>query len=95
MHTDPKLMGKWMSRHCLSVFATKEKVSQELTKETSSTFAVLVPKDNPSDNNELSLSGISITFNSGTTINIKQGDAESIIRLISLYERKDGTLCTL
>ena len=57
--------------------------------------AVCKLQHTPSVHHESSLLGISITFNSGTTINIKQGDADSIIRLISLYERKDGDSCTL
>ena len=96
LHTDPNLMRRWASRHGRSVFKAKAEHSmKELENTSSSTFAVLVPKDNPSYHNESSLLGISITFNSGTTINIKQGDADSIIRLISLYERKDGDSCTL
>ena len=96
LHTDPSLMRRWASRHGRSVIKAKaERSVKEFENISSSAFAVLVPKDNPSCHNESSLLGISITFNSGTTINIKQGDADSIIRLISLYERKDGDSCTL
>lgn len=41
------------------------------------------------------LAGVSVTFNSATTISIKQGDADSIIRLVNLYERKNGESCIL
>ncbi|EJW92380.1 hypothetical protein EVA_19514 [gut metagenome] len=37
----------------------------------------------------------SVIFSSGTTISIKQGDADSIIRLLNLYERKEGESCIL
>lgn len=84
-------MRRWASRYGCSVFKAKAKRSvKELENTSSSNFAILVPKDTPSVHNGSSLLGISITFNSGTTINIKQGDADSIIRLIILYERKDG-----
>lgn len=97
MHTNHCAMGKWLSRHNYSV--TKAKVSAlKCRNEKQTAFARLVPKEPKSPlplNNESSLLGISITFNSGTTINIKQGGADSIIRLISLYERKDGDSCIL
>ena len=96
MHTDPNLMRAWTSRHGRSVLKAKAEHSmKELENTSSSNFAILVPKDTPSVHHESSFLGISITFNSGTTINIKQGDADSIIRLLSLYERKDGDSCTL
>ena len=95
-HTDPTLMRRWASRHGRSVLKAKAKRSmKELENTSSSNFAILVPKDTPSVHNETSLLDVSITFNSGTTINIKQGDADNIIRLICLYERKDGGSCTL
>ena len=97
MHTNHCAMSKWLSRHDYSV--TETKISAlECRNEKQTAFARLVPKGPEAPlplDNESSLLGISITFNSGTTINIKQGDADSIIRLISLYERKDGGLCTL
>lgn len=97
MHTDYRPMKKWLSRVGYSVLKEKAAHRSIETEDTSpSAFAVLVPKDNPPiSHNKSSLTGISITFNSGTTINIKQADADSIIRLVSLYERKDGEVCTL
>ena len=95
-HTDPNLMRAWASRHGHSVLKAKAEHSMKKLENTSSSnFAIIVPKDTPSVYNESSLLGISITFNSGTTINIKQGDTDGIIRLIRLYERKDGDSCTL
>ena len=92
----PNLKRRWASRHGCSVFKAKAKRSvKELENTSSSNFAILVPKDTSPVHHESSLLGISITFNSGTTKNIKQGDADSIRRLISLYERKDGDSSTL
>lgn len=97
MHTDYRPMKKWLSRVGYSVLVEKAAHRSMKIDDTSlSAFAVLVPNDNPPiAHNKSSLTGISITFNSGTTINIKQADADSIIRLISMYERKDGEICTL
>ena len=96
MYRDYDLMKKWPNRIGHSVI--KEKTSRcdkKIYDTPSSAFAVLVPKENPPVHNESSLLCVSITFNSGTTINIKHADADSIIRLVSLYERKDGEPCTL
>lgn len=97
MHTDYRPMKKWLSRVGYSLL--KEKAAHRsirIDDTSSSAFAVLVPNDNPPvAHNKSFLTGISITFNSGTTINIKQADVDSIIRLISIYERKDGEICTL
>lgn len=97
MHTDYKPMKKWLSRVGYSVLKEKEAHRSIRTEDIpSSVFTVLVPKDNPPISHDKSfLTGISITFNSGTTINVTQADADSIIRLVSLYERKDGEVCTL
>ena len=96
MHTDYKLMKKWASGSGCSVLKAKAAHCRQVPEDApSSAFAVLVPKDNPPVHRESFLAGISITFNSGTTINIRQADADSIIRLVSIYERKDGEPCTL
>lgn len=96
MHTDYGLMKKWANRIGHSVIKEKSSRRNNKIKDTnSSAFAILVPRENPPVHNESCLNGISISFSSGTTINIKQADADSIIRLVSLYERKDGELCTL
>lgn len=91
MHTDYGLMKKWANRIGHSVIKEKSSRRNNKIKETNpSAFAVLVPGGNPPVHNETCLIGISISFSSGTTINIRQADADSIIRLVSLYERKDG-----
>ena len=97
MHTNHCATSKRLSRHDYSVTETKVSVL-EYRNEKQTVFARLVPKGLKVPLplvNESSLLDISITFNSSTTINIKQGDADSIIRLISLYERKEGDSCTL
>lgn len=96
MHTDYGLMKKWAYKNGHSVIKEKTEHRNKPFEDTfSSAFAALVPKDNPPVHKESSLLYISITFNSGTTINIKQADADSLIKFISLYERKDGEPCTL
>ena len=92
MHTNTYGMSKWVSRKGYSVAKTKASISNPVG-EIASTFVRIEPKEEPHIHKESLLSGISITFNSGTTVNIKQGDADSVIRIISLYERKDGELC--
>ena len=39
---------------------------------------------------EFSLSGITITFNSGTTISVKRATPGGIIKMLCDYERKEG-----
>lgn len=92
MHTSPYGMSSWVSRNGYSVAKAKASISNPVG-EIPSTFVRIEPKDEPHIYRDSLLSGISITFNSGTTVNIKQGDADSVIRIISLYERKDGELC--
>ena len=92
IHTNPCAMSKWVSRNGHSVIKTKASISNHFS-ELPSTFVRIEPKDEPHIYKESLLSGISITFNSGTIVNIKQGDADSVIRIISLYERKDGEVC--
>lgn len=96
MHTDYGLMREWASWIGHSVIKEKSSRRKNKIKETTpSAFAVLVPRENPPVHNETCLIGISIFFSSGTTINIKQADADSVIRLVSLHERKDGDPCIL
>ena len=92
MHTNSHAMSKWASRNGYSVAKAKASISNPIG-DIASTFVRIEPKNKPLIHRESLLSGVSITFNSGTTVNIKQGDADSIIRIISLYERKDGELC--
>ena len=44
---------------------------------------------------EFSLSGITITFNSGTTISVKRATPGGIIKMLRDYERKEGDPCIL
>ena len=59
------------------------------TSAPSSSFVRIEPKDQPVQHKASMLAGVNVTFSSGTTISIKQGDADSIIRLVNLYERKE------
>lgn len=96
MDTDYESMRRWAYR--IGHSAAKERAShgnKESEKISSSAFSVIVPNDNTSVHTDSPLLGVSITFNSGITVNINQTDADSIIRLVSLYERKDGGACIL
>ena len=44
---------------------------------------------------EFSLSGITITFNSGTTISVKRATPGGVIKMLRDYERKEGDPCIL
>ena len=44
---------------------------------------------------EFSLSGITITFNSGTTISVKRTTPGGVIKMLRDYERKEGDPCIL
>ena len=90
VHVNYNGMTIWMGRHDISVAqAKKERV------EKSGSLFPLVPKDGPVFEHVSRLYGISVTFNSGTTITIKEGDASGLVDLIMTYERKDGEPCTL
>lgn len=95
LHTNACGMSKWASRHGYSVSRYKASLSQKQIVPSSSFVRIEPPKAQPVQHKAAILTGVSVTFNSGTTINIKQGDADSIIRLINLYERKDGESCIL
>lgn len=94
LHTNECGMSKWASRHGYSVSSCKTSLSQK-TSAPSSSFICIEPKDQPMQHKAFMLAGVCVTFSSGTTISIKQGDADSIIRLVSLYERKEGESCIL
>ena len=63
--------------------------------ELTSSFVRIEPKDQPVQHKASVLAGVCVTFSSGTTICVRQGDAASIIRLVHLYERKEGESCIL
>ena len=44
---------------------------------------------------EFSLAGITITFNSGTTISVKRATPGGVIKMLLDYERKEGDPCIL
>ena len=44
---------------------------------------------------EFSLAGITITFNSGTTISVKRGTPGGVIKMLRDYERTEGDPCIL
>ena len=44
---------------------------------------------------EFSLAGITITFNSGTTISFKRATPSGVIKMLRDYERKEGDPCIL
>jgi len=98
--TDLNGMRSWMLDRGYSVSGLKKEVlhhhyggSIPSAKETGQMFTPIVasgtPKAGPS------LLGIHITFNSGTSITVKEGTPEGITDLILSYERKEGELCTL
>ena len=86
-------MSKWTSRHGYSVSRCKASLSQK-PGAPSSSFVRIEPKVQLVQHKASMLAGVSVTFNSATTISIKQGDADSIIRLVNLYERKNGESCS-
>ena len=94
LYTNECGMSKWASRHGYSVSRCKAALSQK-TSAPSSSFVRIDPKVQPVQHKVSVLAGVSVTFSGGTTICIKQGDADSIIRLVNLYERKDGESCIL
>ncbi|CDM00676.1 conserved hypothetical protein [Bacteroides xylanisolvens SD CC 2a] len=48
-----------------------------------------------SSEEEFSLAGITITFNSGTTISVKRATPGGVIKMLLDYERKEGDPCIL
>lgn len=74
-HTNSHAMSKWVSRNGYSV--PKVSIFNPIG-EIPSTFVCIEPKDEPHIYKEPLLSGISITFNSSTTVNTKQDDADSV-----------------
>lgn len=109
VHTDSRCMQKWASRHGHSVLKVKKELDTSTHQSSSATtplsneclsqrsntpsFSRVVPIEEPEES--LSLLGISVTFNSGTIVTIKQGTPSGVIKLIHAYERKDGDLCML
>jgi len=98
--TDLNGMRSWMLDRGYSVSGLKKEVlhhhyggSIPSAKEAGQMFTPIVASGTPKA--EPSLRGIHITFNSGTSITVKEATPEGITDLILSYERKEGELCTL
>ena len=86
-----------MSRRGYSVKQAKEDavrnyyggVSPSRPTSTSPSFSQIVPEE------EFSLSGVTITFNSGMTISVKRVTPGGIIQMLHDYERREGDPCIL
>jgi hypothetical protein len=91
----------WLSRRGYSVGHLKQEILNShyggsLTNTTLASGGKLVPVvPSCSLQEEVSLFGVSVTFNSGTTVTVKQGTPGGILELIRSYERKEGESCTL
>ena len=100
-HTTIGGMSSWMTRRGYSVKQAKEDVARDyydgiapLQPPTSSpSFTQIVPTMLPEE--EFSLAGVTITFNSGTTISVKRATPGGVIRMLRDYERKEGDPCIL
>ena len=100
-HTTNGGMSSWMTRRGYSVKQAKEDVARDyyggiapLQPSTSSpSFTQIVPAMLPEE--EFSLAGVTITFNSGTTISVKRATPGGVIRMLRDYERKEGDPCIL
>lgn len=94
-------LGTWLSRRGYSVGQLKQEILNihydgsllNTSHSCSGKLVPVVPSGVPQE--EVSLFGISISFNSGTTVTIKQGTPEGVLKLIRSYERKEGEACTL
>ena len=100
-HTTFGGMSSWMSRRGYSVKQAKADVvrdyyggvepSQPTT--SSPSFTQIAPAMLSEE--EFSLSGITITFNSGTTISVKRATPGGVIKMLRDYERTEGDPCIL
>lgn len=97
-------MITWVGRQGYKVSELKDEIAKEfyggetpLRKSgiMSSGFRAIVPSGELSVREPVPLLGVSITFNSGTTITIKQGTATGVVQLIQAYEGKEGNSCIL
>ena len=94
-HTTFGGMSSWMSRRGYSVKQAKADVvrdyyggvdpSQPTT--SSPSFTKIAPAMLSEE--EFSLAGITITFNSGTTISVKRATPGGVIKMLRDYERKE------
>ena len=100
-HTSFGGMSSWMSRRGYSVAQARKDVVRDYygcveppqSTTSPSAFSQIVPAMLPQE--DFCLAGITITFNSGTTISVKRATPEGVIRLLQDYERKEGEACIL
>ena len=100
-HTTFGGMSSWMSRRGYSVKQARKDVVRDYyggvapsrTTTSPPSFTQIVPAMLPEE--ELSLSGVTITFNSGTTISVKRATPGGIIKMLHDYERREGEPCIL
>ena len=85
-----------MSRRGYSVKQAKEDaggVAPSRATTSSPALIQITPAVLPGE--EFSLAGITITFNSGTTISVKRATPGGVIKMLHDYERKEGDPCIL
>ena len=100
-HTTFGGMSSWMSRRGYNVKQAKEDavrdyyggVAPAQTTTSSPGFIQIAPAVLPEE--EFSLAGVTITFNSGTTVSVKRATPGGIIKMLHDYERKEGDPCIL
>ncbi len=100
-HTTFGGMTSWMSRRGYSVKQAKADVVRDYycgvapspLPTISPSFTQITPAMLPEE--EFSLAGITITFNSGTTISVKRATPGGVIKMLRDYERKEGDPCIL
>ena len=100
-HTTLGDMSSWMSRRGYSVKQARKDVVRDYyngvahsrTTTSSPSFTQIVPIMLSEE--EFSLAGITITFNSGTTISFKRATPSGVIKMLRDYERKKGDPCIL
>ena len=100
-HTTFGGMSSWMSRRGYSVKQAKADVVRDYyggvepspLSTTSPAFTQIAPAMLSEE--EFSLAGITITFNSGTTISVKRATPGGVIKMLRDYERKEGDPCIL
>ena len=100
-HTTLGDMSSWMSRRGYSVKQARKDVVRDYyngvahsrTTTSSPSFTQIVPSMLSEE--EFSLSGVTITFNSGMTISVKRVTPGGIIQMLHDYERREGDPCIL
>ena len=100
-HTTLGGMSSWMSRRGYSVKQAKADVVRDyyggVEPSQPTTSSPLFTQIAPAMLSEegFSLAGITITFNSGTTISVKRATPGGVIKMLRDYERTEGDLCIL